>query len=69
MTGGYGLVLPLMIANMSAFALARHWRRTPVYEALLEQDGIDLVHRSSLLDMPDDEASGAHELPVDDATA
>jgi H+/Cl- antiporter ClcA len=26
MTGGYGLVLPLMIANMSAFALARHWR-------------------------------------------
>ena len=42
MTGGYGLVLPLMIANMSAFALARHWRHTPVYEALLEQDGIFL---------------------------
>jgi CIC family chloride channel protein len=42
MTGGYGLVLPLMIANMSAFALARHWRRTPVYEALLAQDGIHL---------------------------
>jgi len=42
MTGGYGLVLPLMIANMSAFALARYWRNTPVYEALLEQDGIFL---------------------------
>jgi chloride channel protein, CIC family len=42
MTGGYGLVLPLMIANMSAFALARHWRHTPIYEALLEQDGIFL---------------------------
>ncbi|HEX4285018.1 MAG TPA: chloride channel protein [Terracidiphilus sp.] len=42
MTRGYGLVLPLMIANMSAFALARHWRRTPVYDALLEQDGINL---------------------------
>jgi CIC family chloride channel protein len=42
MTGGYGLVLPLMIANMSAFALARHWRRVPVYEALLAQDGIHL---------------------------
>ena len=42
MTRGYGLVLPLMIANMSAFALARHWRKTPVYEALLEQDGINL---------------------------
>ncbi len=46
MTGGYGLVLPLMIANMSAFALARHWRRTPIYEALLEQDGIHLPHGS-----------------------
>lgn len=42
MTGGYGLVLPLMLANMTAFALARHWRRTPVYDALLEQDGIHL---------------------------
>ena len=42
MTGGYGLVLPLMIANMSAFALARHWRSTPIYEALLAQDGIHL---------------------------
>jgi chloride channel protein, CIC family len=42
MTSGYGLVLPMMIANMSAFALARHWRHTPVYEALLEQDGIFL---------------------------
>ena len=44
MTGGYGLVLPLMIANMSAFALARHWRHTPIYEALLAQDGIFLPH-------------------------
>jgi CIC family chloride channel protein len=45
MTGGYGLVLPLMIANMSAFALARHWRHTSVYEALLEQDEIYLDPR------------------------
>jgi hypothetical protein len=42
MTRGYGLVLPMMIANMSAFALASHWRHTPIYEALLEQDGIVL---------------------------
>ena len=47
MTGGYGLVLPLMIANMSAFALARHWRHTPVYEALLMQDGIDLEREAA----------------------
>jgi CIC family chloride channel protein len=44
MTGGYGLVLPLMIANMTAFALARQWRKIPVYEALLAQDGIVLPH-------------------------
>jgi len=55
MTGGYGLVLPLMIANMSAFALARHWRRVPVYEALLAQDGIHLEHGPRPLDLPDDE--------------
>jgi CIC family chloride channel protein len=42
MTGGYGLILPLMIANMSAFALARYWRHTAIYDALLEQDGIFL---------------------------
>lgn len=44
MTGSYGLVLPLMIANMSAFVLARRWRPLQIYEALLEQDGIHLPH-------------------------
>jgi CIC family chloride channel protein len=44
MTAGYGLVLPLMIANMSAYALARHWRPTPIYDAFLEQDGI-FIHQ------------------------
>jgi CIC family chloride channel protein len=44
MTGGYGLILPLMIANMSAYGLARHWRNVPVYEALLAQDGVVLPH-------------------------
>lgn len=42
MTGGYSLILPLMIANMTAYGLARGWRPTPIYEALLEQDGIHL---------------------------
>jgi CIC family chloride channel protein len=52
MTGSYSMVLPLMIANMSAFALARHWRRTPVYEALLEQDGIQLSRSDKLPRVP-----------------
>ena len=68
MTGGYGLVLPMMIANMSAFALARHWRPIPVYEALLLQDGIELPHGSPPVEPP----SAAHieaEQPTMDATA
>ena len=51
MTGGYGLVLPLMIANMSAFALASRWRPVSVYEALLAQDGIHLPHRAGPADL------------------
>ncbi len=46
MTGGYSLILPLMIANMLAYGIARHYRPTPIYEALLQQDGIDLHQRA-----------------------
>jgi CIC family chloride channel protein len=42
MTDGYALIVPLMIANMLAYGIARHLRPTPIYEALLEQDGIRL---------------------------
>ncbi|HXS17606.1 MAG TPA: chloride channel protein, partial [Polyangiaceae bacterium] len=48
LTAGYGLILPLMIANMSAYVLARYLRPKPIYEALLEQDGIHLKQRGSL---------------------
>jgi CIC family chloride channel protein len=46
MTGGYSLILPLMLANMTAYGLVRHFRPTPVYEALLEQDGIRLREKA-----------------------
>jgi CIC family chloride channel protein len=72
MTGGYGLVLPLMIANMSAFALARYWREISVYEALLAQDGIHLPHGSKPLDPPEDTSVSVRGLSPDsteDATA
>ncbi len=45
MTGGYSLILPLMIANMSAYVIARRLRPVQIYDALLEQDGITLVER------------------------
>jgi len=38
--------LPLMIANMSAYVLARRWRPVPIYEALLAQDGVHLGNRA-----------------------
>jgi CIC family chloride channel protein len=62
MTAGYGLILPLMIANMTAYALARRWRKTPVYEALLEQDGIKLPHGRAL-DKPESKIERPGEVP------
>jgi len=66
MTGGYGLVLPLMIANMSCFALARHWRHTSLYDALLEQDGIFLDRKDERPDrtLSDDMPEQEHEMTV-----
>lgn len=43
MTGGYALVLPLMIANTIAYLVARHFDSRNIYDALLEQDGIRLL--------------------------
>ncbi len=67
MTGGYGLVLPLMIANMSAFALARYWRNVPIYEALLAQDGIHLPHGTKPLDPPGGVPIPTLQGPIDPA--
>lgn len=55
MTGTYSLILPLMISNMAAYILARTWRPTPIYEALLQQDGVHLsdnVVMEALEDVP-----------------
>jgi CIC family chloride channel protein len=53
MTGGYGLTLPLMISNMMAYGVARQLRPTPIYEALLEQDGIQLHAKKPVTDTID----------------
>jgi len=53
MTGGYGLTLPLMISNMVAYGVARQLRPTPIYEALLEQDGIQLHPKKAATDAID----------------
>jgi len=43
MTQNYSLILPLMIANATSYLVAQRLNPTPIYEALLEQDGIRLA--------------------------
>ncbi|MEZ5427733.1 MAG: chloride channel protein [Pyrinomonadaceae bacterium] len=45
MTGAYSLILPLMVANTISYILAQRQRPKPIYEALLEQDGVTMPHR------------------------
>jgi chloride channel protein, CIC family len=46
MTNNYSIILPLMAANITSYALARHISPMPIYDALLMQDGIHLPHSS-----------------------
>jgi CIC family chloride channel protein len=48
LTSGYGLILPLMIANSAAYLLASKLRPEPIYEALLAQDGVRLRTHGAL---------------------
>ena len=45
MTGAYSLILPLMLANATSYVIAVRLRPQPIYEALLEQDGVQLPHK------------------------
>lgn len=69
MTGGYGLVLPLMLANMTSYILARRLRPTPIYEALLEQDGIFLPHATPSTPHPLEQMSVADAMTAQVVTA
>ena len=42
LTQDYQILVPLMVANMISYWIARRFQPTPVYHALLEQDGIHL---------------------------
>jgi CIC family chloride channel protein len=41
-TRDYSIVVPVMIANLISFVISYRLQRTPVYDALTEQDGIHL---------------------------
>jgi CIC family chloride channel protein len=44
MTNNYSIILPLMVANIISYVLASKISPTPIYDALLTQDGIHLPH-------------------------
>lgn len=41
-TQDYQVLVPLMVANLLSFMISRRYQPTPVYHALLEQDGVHL---------------------------
>ncbi len=47
MTDSYSIILPLMIANISSYVIASRMEPTPIYDALLRQDGIHMPHTQS----------------------
>jgi CIC family chloride channel protein len=53
LTRDYNIIVPLMISNLVAYAVARAIYHTPIYDALASQDGVHLPHaagaRPSLL--------------------
>src|ERR1700733_9265608 len=42
LTQDYQILVPLMVANMLSLLISRHFQPKPVYQALLEQNGIYL---------------------------
>jgi CIC family chloride channel protein len=56
-TQDYQILVPLMAANLISLAISRHYQPVPVYNALLQQDGVHLDHgrRTATLTPLDDE--------------
>ncbi|HZQ92794.1 MAG TPA: chloride channel protein [Terriglobales bacterium] len=46
--GNYGIILPVMISNTVAYLISRSLQRTPLFDELSRQDGIDLPSMEEL---------------------
>jgi CIC family chloride channel protein len=51
MTGDYAIILPLMISNMISYSIAASVQPTPIYDALLEQDGVPMPKHGTRQDL------------------
>ncbi len=45
-TQDYQILVPLMLANLLSFVISRHYQPVPLYQALLEQDGLRMPAES-----------------------
>jgi len=75
-TQDYQILVPLMVANMLSFAISKRYQPTPVYHALLHQDGVHLpsgagraaaIARSARDVMRGGAAMMPPEIPIDEA--
>ncbi|HVR69419.1 MAG TPA: chloride channel protein [Vicinamibacteria bacterium] len=41
-TGNYGIIVPVMVSNTLAYIVSRRFQRTPLFDVLSRQDGLDL---------------------------
>jgi CIC family chloride channel protein len=58
-SGNYSIILPAMISNMIAYLISRHYQRTPLFDLLSQQEGVDLPSM--------EERREEHALLVEDA--
>lgn len=61
-TQDYQILVPLMVANLLSFAIARHYQKMPIYHELLRQDGI---HLPSAVAEPEAGVAGLIEAETD----
>jgi CIC family chloride channel protein len=59
LSGNYSIILPVMISNTIAYLISRQYQRTPLFDLLSRQDGVDLPSM--------EERREEHALLVEDA--
>ena len=51
MTGDYAIILPLMISNVISYTVAARLHPVPIYDALLQQDGVPMPEHQTHRDL------------------
>ena len=51
MTGDYAIILPLMISNVISYTVAARLQPVPIYDALLQQDGVPMPEHQTHRDL------------------